>query len=84
MNELNPEEVILRLESELDQYVNAKAHLPRLCADACEIIRMLIAEKEIVLEANKELTGLLSKKNKCRDAAIQRTMYSLKKKSKAK
>jgi len=76
MNELNPEEVILRLESELDQYANTKAHLPRLCADACEVIRMLIAEKETLRKA------LENHGEEC--AEIQKTMARLKKKSKAK
>ena len=68
MNDLNPEEVILRLESELDQYVNAKAHLPRLCADACEVIRKLIGEVSLLrsgLETHaKEAARLATKKNK--------------------
>ena len=62
MIDLVPEEVSERLKVEFESYAKPKGTTPTLCRDAREVIDKLISDVEIVLEANKELTALLSKK----------------------
>ena len=55
------EQVILDLEEEATNY-RAGSHMFNLCQDGVDSIRILMGDIEKVLEANKELTALLSKK----------------------
>ena len=55
------EEVILALEDEASGYPKGSTSWNALL-DGCDSIRILMGDIEKVLEANKELTALLSKK----------------------
>ena len=53
--------VIIDLEEEATNY-RAGSHMFNLCQDGVDSIRILMGDIETVLEANKELTKMLSKK----------------------
>ena len=56
-----PEQVILDLEEEATNY-RAGSHMFNLCMDAVDALRIVIGNHDTALEANKELTKMLSKK----------------------
>ena len=58
------EDVILALEDEIKEYSNPKAHIPKLLQYAVDGFRQSAGREETLKNANKELTAMLSKKNK--------------------